>query len=212
MGTAEKVGFEYVGSVKQSSGQSSFKKRQNPFTVLSGQMIINFRKVKNPTSILRQELGVTVSDMVFNNIEAIIADKHGATVEEIYEELVIQGLELGFLDVLSKEYTDLTPLLNEHFDLNTETNKYQLKRNAKFKSYIKVELRVRYFITSYLQRKNRQNVYPTFDEIVLDIMPLLRNGETPEYQTILSVLEEIGERVTKGKWRLSKTNQMEFGI
>ena len=212
VGTAEKLGFEYAGSVKQSSGQSSFKKRQHPFTVLSGQMIINFRKVKNPTSILRQELGVTVSDMVLNNIEALIADKHGTTVEEIYEELVIQGLEHGYLDVLSKEYTDLTPLLNEHFNLNTETNKYQLKENAKFKSYINVELRIRYFITSYLQRKNRQNVYPTFDEIVLNIMPLLRNGETPEHQTILSVLEEIGERVINGRWRLSTTPQMELGI
>jgi hypothetical protein len=45
---AESVGFEYAGAVKQGNGQSSFKKRQNPFTVLSGQLIINFRKVRNP--------------------------------------------------------------------------------------------------------------------------------------------------------------------
>jgi hypothetical protein len=42
---AEKAGFEYAGVVKQNNGQTSFKKRQNPFTVLSGQLIINFRKV-----------------------------------------------------------------------------------------------------------------------------------------------------------------------
>ena len=41
--TAEKVGFEYAGAVKQNNGQTSFKKRQNPFTVLSGQLIINFK-------------------------------------------------------------------------------------------------------------------------------------------------------------------------
>ena len=71
---------------------------------------------------------------------------------------------------------------------------------------------IRFLGVTPLQRKNRQNVYPTFDEIVLNIMPLLRNGETPEHQTILSVLEEIGERVTNGRWQLSTTNQMELGI
>ena len=40
---AEKAGFEYAGAVKQSNGQASFKKRQNPFSVLSGQLIINFK-------------------------------------------------------------------------------------------------------------------------------------------------------------------------
>ena len=34
--SAEKAGFEYAGAVKQNNGQTSFKKRQNPFTVLSG--------------------------------------------------------------------------------------------------------------------------------------------------------------------------------
>ena len=34
----------------------------------------------------------------------------GATLEQINDELVIRGLELGFLDVLAKEYKDLTPL------------------------------------------------------------------------------------------------------
>jgi 16S rRNA G966 N2-methylase RsmD len=39
--TAENCGFEYIGAVPQKNGQTSFKKRQNPFTVLSGQLIIN---------------------------------------------------------------------------------------------------------------------------------------------------------------------------
>jgi len=39
--TAEKTGFEYVTAVKQSNDKVSFKKHQNPFTVLSGQLIVN---------------------------------------------------------------------------------------------------------------------------------------------------------------------------
>lgn len=43
---------------------------------------------------------------------------------------------------------------------------------------------------------------PTFDEICLDIMPLLKNGVTPENQTILSVLESVARPVGNGRWRL----------
>ena len=45
---------------------------------------------------------------------------------------------------------------------------------------------------------------PTFDEIILNILPLLKNGVTPEDQTILSVLEDIGLRVGKDSWRLKQ--------
>ncbi|MDV6343403.1 hypothetical protein [Nitrosomonas sp. Is37] len=34
--TAERAGFEYVSVTRQNNGQSTFKKRQNPFSVLSG--------------------------------------------------------------------------------------------------------------------------------------------------------------------------------
>jgi 16S rRNA G966 N2-methylase RsmD len=114
--SAEKAGFEYAGSAKQNNGQTSFKKRQNPFTVLSGQLIINFRKVRNPRTIGRISLGAPVMDIVMETIESVIAEHDGATLEQINDELVLRGLELGFLDVLAKEYSDLTPLLLQSFD------------------------------------------------------------------------------------------------
>ena len=117
---AESVGFEYAGAVKQNNGQTSFKKRQNPFTVLSGQLIINFRKVRNPKTIGKVELGAPVMDVVMETIESVIAMNHGATVEQINNELVIRGLELGFLHILAKEYADLTPLLMQSFEFNVE--------------------------------------------------------------------------------------------
>ena len=92
--TAEKAGFEYAGAVKQNNGQTSFKKRQNPFTVLSGQLIINFKKVNNPKSIMRANLGGDVTDLVYQAIEDIIANKHGATLEEINDDIVIKFMEI----------------------------------------------------------------------------------------------------------------------
>ncbi|MBE3095130.1 MAG: type I restriction enzyme HsdR N-terminal domain-containing protein, partial [Actinobacteria bacterium] len=106
--TAEACGFEYIGAVPQKNGQTSFKKRQNPFTVLSGQLIINFQKVRNPKAVLKAHLGMNIAEIIFQTIEGIIAKNDGASLEQINDELIIKGLELGFLDLLKKEYTDLT--------------------------------------------------------------------------------------------------------
>ncbi|MBN2590827.1 MAG: type I restriction enzyme HsdR N-terminal domain-containing protein [Sedimentisphaerales bacterium] len=206
--TAEQVGFEYMGAVKQSNGKETFKKRQNPFTVLSGQLIINFRKVKTPQVLLKLDLGKGIANVVIEAIEGIIARKQGATLEEIHHELILKGLELGFLDALSKEYRDLTPLLNSHFTFDAETQTFHIPQSTSFRTCIDVRLRIRYFLLSYLRRQQKEKHTPTFDEIILHIMPLLKNGVTPEEQTILGVLEDIAERTSQGKWRLSNVKQI----
>ena len=202
--TAESCGFEYIGAVPQKNGQTSFKKRQNPFTVLSGQLIINFRKVRNPRAILKANLGMDIAEIVIQTIEGIIAKNDGASLEQINDELIIKGLELGFLDLLKKEYTDLTPLLMSNFDYNDQIKKFTIKPDTKFRTYVDIRLRIRYYLLSYLRRMERENKQPHFDEIILYILPLLKNGTTPEHQTILSVLEDIGERVGQDSWRLNK--------
>ena len=74
-------------------------------------------------------------------------------------------MKLGFLDILAKEYADLTPLLLESFDFDAKTKNYTLRENRKFKSHIPLQLRVRYFVVSYLRRMEHLNRNPTFDEI-----------------------------------------------
>jgi DNA modification methylase len=206
--TAESCGFEYIGAVAQKNGQTSFKKRQNPFTVLSGQLIINFRKVRSPKAIMKANLGMDIAEIVIQTIEGIIAKNDGATLEQINDELIIKGLELGFLDLLKKEYSDLTPILMGNFDYDETTELFTLKKDAKFKSHIDVKLRIRYYLISYLRRMEREQKTPSFDEIVLHLLPLLKNGNTPENQTILSVLEDIGERIGVDSWRLKQEGQM----
>ena len=205
--TAERTGFEYAGAVKQNNGQTSFKKRQNPFTVLSGQLIINFKKVRHPKAIMKADLGADITDLLIQSIEGLIAQNYGATLEEINDELIIRGLELGFLDVLSKKYADITPFLLANFAYDKDSEKYYLKKNTKFKAQIPVEVRIKYYTISMMRRLARERKYPSFDEIVLEIMPLLQNGITPEQQTILSVLEEIAVRVGEDGWKLKESGQ-----
>jgi 16S rRNA G966 N2-methylase RsmD len=206
--TAESCGFEYVGAVTQSNGAKSFKKHQHPLTVLSGQLIVNFHKVKNPKTVLKANLGMDIADTVMQTIEGIIAKNSGATLEQINDELIIKGLELGFLDLLKKKYSDITPFLFENFDYNEKAEIFSMKKNAKFQSQIDLKLRIKYYLISYLRRMEREKKTPDFNDIILEIMPLLKNGTTPENQTILSVLEDIGQHVGKDGWKIKREGQL----
>ncbi len=208
--TAEQAGFEYMGAVPQSNSTRSFKKVQHPSTVLSGQLIINFRKVRSPRAIMKLDLGDDATDLILETAEGVIAENDGATIEEINSELIIKGIELGFLDLLSRKYDDLSPLLDAYFDLDDETQKYHLPQNKKFKSAIPVDLRLRYFLLSYLKRQQQQGIDPEFSDIVQSIMPLLKNGITPENQTFLNVLRVWARELPSGRWSLRDAGQQRF--
>lgn len=210
--TAEKCGFEYAGAVKQDNGQTSFKKRQNPFSVLSGQLIINFIKKETPKAIQKFKLGSDIYDLVIETIESVVAANDGATLEQINDELIIKGLEFGFLDILSREYKDLTPILMNEFDYNQQNKKFFIHPNQKFKTRIPLDLRIKYYLLSYLKRKSYENIYPTTDDIILDIMPLLRNGITPENQTILTILETIADEIGNSQWKLKQEGQLTIDL
>ena len=68
-------------------------------------------------------------------------------------------------------------------------------------------MRIKYYLLSFLRRMDRENKTPHFDDLILYILPLLKNGITPEHQTILGVLEDIGERVGNDCWRLKREGQ-----
>ena len=206
--TAQQVGFEYMGTVSQKVQQESFKKRQHPFTVLHGQLIISFKKTRNPKSLMKVELGYETTQIIMQTIEAVIARRQGATLEEIYNELIVRGLELGFLDQLSKEQHKIDELLREHFDYDQKNQVYRIRKNAKFKTEIPPVVRIRYYLISHLRRMKLRGIDPTFDEIVLNVMPLLKNGITPERQTILGVLKKVARHVGNGRWQLVEDQQL----
>ena len=201
---AQKIGFEYVGTIRQGNGQTSFKKRQYKFSVLSGQLIMYFKKVDNPKARIKEDLGDDVVAFVLNHIEAIIVRDEGATLDDIHGEITTKGMELGFLHDLSKEYADLTSLLNQYFELDTISGKYHIPKNTKFKSpKIPLEKRAKYFLISYLRGAERQGKKAYFDDICLEIIPLLKNGVSPSNELIREILEDIAmpNRIT-GEWRL----------
>ncbi|MDR0521777.1 MAG: type I restriction enzyme HsdR N-terminal domain-containing protein [Planctomycetaceae bacterium] len=210
--TAEQCGFEYVGAVPQKNGQSSFKKRQRPGRILSGQLMLNFRKVRNPKTMLKVNLGSDMTLLVLETIEGIIAKHNGATLEQINDTLIQKGLELGFLDLLEKTYEkgDITPLLEKEFVFDEKTELFMIPPHRSFKTHIDLHLRIKYYLTSYLVRSEREHKDARFDDIVLTILPSLKNGSSPEEQTILGVLQDIAVPYGTDCWRLKKDGQGEL--
>lgn len=199
---AEEVGFEYVGSVRQDNGKKTFKKIQNPATVLSGQLILHFKKVDNPKTRIKNKVGDTF-ELVLNNVEALIARDNGATLEEINSELETRGLELGFLHELGEMFKDLTAFINQNFDYDSSSGKYHIRQGQKFKSQIDIKVRAKYFILSFLRGAERRNEKSTFDDICLEVIPLLKNGITPDEEYIKDILEEVAiPNKTTGEWKL----------
>jgi hypothetical protein len=61
-----------------------------------------------------------------------------------------------------------------------------------------------------LNRKEREKELPTFDQICWEIIPLLKNGITPDNQDILNVLEILAERTEDDRWKIKREVQIEL--
>ncbi|MFN0201791.1 MAG: hypothetical protein ACKVTZ_09735 [Bacteroidia bacterium] len=71
-------------------------------------------------------------------------------------------------------------------------------------------MRIKYYLISFLRRRELEKNLPHFDEIILHILPLLKNGVTPENQTVESVLKDLAEKTSKGTWQLKKEGQLKM--
>ncbi len=210
---AEKIGFEFAGVIRQENGQTSFKKRQNPYSVISGQMIINFKKVANPFARMKADFGADITALVLNHIESIIAEYNGATMEQICADLVVYGLENGYYHLLADKYEDVIPILNNNFECDEQTKKYHIKKYQPFKTHLPLEIRVRYFTESYLRLCERTKQYPSLNDIVREILPKLKNGISPQEQHIIEILNKIAYKYGDDKWRIiNDDKQLTFKI
>lgn len=99
--------------------------------------------------------------------------------------------------------------MNE-FDYNPQEQKFHIRKNEKFKTKIPLDMRIKYFLIAYLTRKELEKKLAKTDDIILDIMPLLRNGVTPENQTILKILSTIADEHGSNQWKLKQKGQLEL--
>lgn len=202
--SAQSAGFEYVNSAVQPSSTPSLHKRQNPLKVLSGELVLNFRKVRNPRTIAISKVGTDVVQLIKQVAELQIVKNSGASTEDIYNALIPKLLENGLLSQVKTKLDDITPLLREVFYFSNLDNLWKIRPNTKIGCFIPLEGRIRFYLIDYLQLMEREGREATFDQIIFNVMPNLINGQTPASQTILNVLKQIAFPSDDKHWRLGQ--------
>lgn len=200
--SAENVGFEYAGFTSQDNGQASFKKVQNPTRVLKGQLILYFKKIDNAKARVKIETGTESLEQMFKDIEKIIVENDGASLETINANLIKMALEGGYHTLMSK-FENVLLLINERFDYDTSSKLYHIRDCAKILNYgIPVEERARYYILGELKKAEKDNKGVSLDSM-LKILPLLRNGVQANKKLVREILSELAiENKETGEWKL----------
>lgn len=214
---AQKSGFQYVNTAVQPSTTPSLHKRKNPLKVLSGELVLNFQKVRGARTIAISEVGGDLVQLIKNTAELVIVRQHGASTEDIYNDLVPNLLENGLLGILRQKVSDITPILGEEFDHSPVDGRWHIRPNTKVGSFIPLNDRIRYYLTDALNRATREGRQLTFDDLVFTVMPNLINGTQPTEQSILEVLSDIGYSPDGAHWVLGsqdgpKTAQLSFTL
>ncbi|MDY5950496.1 MULTISPECIES: DNA methyltransferase [Helicobacter] len=199
--SAEEIGFEYAGTMRQSNGQTTFKQRQFAATIVSGQLMVYFRKVKNKDTEIKAKLGDNTKTLL-EVAKTEIIEKNGATLAEINDALIVTAMNEGFLDEYL-EITDMKYFVLQHFDYDKESGKYHCTEALEPK--IPLEMKAKYFLVNYFNKCKKENKAVFFSDICFEIIPKLTNGVTPDERFIKEILEDgLAEVVDEktGEWRL----------
>lgn len=209
--SAENVGFEYVGCSSQDNGQATFVKRQYPTRVLKGQLILYFKKIDNAKTRVKTETGTETLEQMFKDIEKVIVENNGASLELINATLIKMALEGGYHRLMSK-FENVLLLINERFDYDSETKLYNIRDSARIFNYgIPVEERARYYILGELKKADRERRGVKFDSLCLYILPLLKNGIQANNKLVREILNELAiENKETGEWRLKSKDAKLF--
>jgi len=211
---AEAAGFEYVNTVAQPLNVVwSMHKKKNPLAVLSGELIINFKKVRNPRSLAITAIGVDAVSLIKDSAELSIVQRNGqATTDEIYNDLIPKLLENGLLGKVSQEHGDITPIIESEFQYDVDNFVWRVRPGRKLGCHIPLDQRVRFYITDYLNQCVRNNERATLDKIVLNVLPKLKNGIQPTKQHILSEIRKVAAPDQGKYWILHQDSQHVFAF
>ena len=208
---AEAAGFEYVNTVPQPLNVIwSMHKKKNFLTVVSGELILNFRKVRNPRTLAIASVGSDAVSIVKDSAELSIVQEDGATTDQIYADVIPKLLENGLLGEVSSKIGDITPILQQEFDYNEDEKTWHVKPGRKLGCHIPLDHRVRFYVTDFLNQMARLGKPATIDDITLNVLPKLKNGVQPTEQTIVQEIRKIAIPVEGKYWALWDNPQQLF--
>ena len=206
-----KIDFEHVNTVCQPSKRRTVKKNQNPLTVFKGELILNFRKMRLNKNVISIESSLSPKKYVLNSAELTIVSNGGsATIEQIMNDLIPKLWESGLLGAVSNEIDDINKILKASFDYDTTSGKWKLKKKTRLGCHIPLEKRMKFYLMSCLNKAKLEKKKLTIDEIVMGVIPFLRNGITPLNQQIIKELKKIAISKDDQTWELNISDQLKL--
>lgn len=204
--SAENIGFEYVQTVRQNNGQMTIKQRQFTATMVSGQLIMYFRKVKNKETLYKDTLGDNTKTLI-ETAKEIIIHNNGATFAEISDALTLKAMNEGFLPEYL-EIKDMKFFVSQHFDYDEKTKKYIFPEATEIK--MELDKKAKRLIISYFNKCRKENRPALFSDICFEVIPKLVNGVTPDDRYIKEILIDIAEVINKetGEWGLKPKDSL----
>lgn len=196
--SARNAGFEHIYTIRQSNGQSTIKQRQFTATMVSGQLLVYFRKVKKAGVGVIKPLN---EKSLIQTAKEYIIENNGASFAEINDLLVTKAMNEGFLDEYL-EVSDLKDFVLQHFDYDEESKKYHCSEAQE--PSIPLDKKTRYFLINYFNKCKKENRPALFSDICFEVIPKLINGVTPDDRYIKEILQEIAVVVDSktGEWKL----------
>jgi hypothetical protein len=127
-------------------------------------------------------------------------------------DLIPKLWESGLLGAVSNEIDDLVEVLKEGFDYDKKEGVWTIRAKTKIGCHIPVESRIKFYLLSALNRAKSEGKSLTIDEIIMDVLPFLRNGITPDNQDIITELEKIALSRDNEHWELKPNLQYELNL
>lgn len=201
------AGFDYRNTVVQPVGVVwSMHKKKNPLRVLSGELVLNFRKIKVRRS-RRSHNDPAPLNTVRSVAERVIVERIGATTEELHHAVIPALLETGGLAAFGRDHGDLTPVLEECFQFDKPSGKWHISK-APIVAVLPAMNRLRYYAARKLAECDE------FTCGVADVRTAVEaamNGEGFSDDELREALESVAFSPDDTNWRLRKVSgQREF--
>lgn len=203
---AKNIGFEYIYTLRQSNGQKTMKQRQWTATMVSGQLLIYFRKVKKVGAEMINPLN---EKSLVQCAKEYIMENDGAGFDEINDLLVTKAMNEGFLDEYL-EINDLKQFVLQHFDYDKDSKKYHCIEAQE--QSIPLDKKTKYFLINYFNKCKKEGKPALFSDICFEVIPKLVNGITPDNRYIKEILQEIAIVADSktGEWKLKSKDAKLF--
>jgi len=209
-----RAGFRYVNTVVQPVGVVwSMHKKKNPLRVLSGELVLNFRKTSQPAAKSPTLKHRDVLQVVRTGCEAAIVERIGATTEEIHHRIIPQLLESHLLTTFSRAWGDITPLLQQWFRFDRRRGCWFLRPENVSSSRVARARLARYFAITFLAECEDAGRAPTEHQVFAYVCDQLNGRGAISRDALRRLLKRVAYSTDDRHWRLARAGgQREFAF